>query len=340
MNWCSLRLNRSFAASTTRVFPKIYSFRSLFSRSLLATTTRNKFVFTIPYGEISDRFWTPRAILYGMKKHSVGFTLIEILVVLTVISILSSVVYMKFNSSSAQARDAERQADLRNLQNAIELYKEKYGRYPEGCNGPDQWAGQLGTTYACNGSTGIYANYDGTGEYIIGLEDEYDKDNDGDKTDMLPFVGEFIPVLPKDPKLNGDDSGYIYVTNDKGTVYKLMAKNTVESETVKQAHPFASCDTTYSGASSQGGVDCDPADNSGKCDVAICDRIYPTLPSTYGGQSVSAPDYPFECRESHAQFKKTYGLWGGWAADTTVGYPSMKYTARREYLTELIACKI
>ena len=59
-----------------------------------------------------------------------GFTLIELLVVVAIISLLSSVVMASLNSARIKARDVKRVADFRNIASAMELYFDKYGRYP------------------------------------------------------------------------------------------------------------------------------------------------------------------------------------------------------------------
>lgn len=137
------------------------------------------------------------------------------MVVITIIGILSSVIYANFGDAGAQSRDAKRQADLRNLQTAIELYRLDNGIYPSGCNATSTWSGQIGTTYVCG---------NGTGQYIASLAPKY------------------IRTLPTDSKNASGDSGYVYTTNVEGSVYKLMAKNTVESEIVDDSHEFRSCD--------------------------------------------------------------------------------------------------
>lgn len=65
--------------------------------------------------------------LRGKEK---GFTLIELLVVIAIIGILSSVVLASLNSARRKSRDARRQADLKQLQTALELYYNDNNAYP------------------------------------------------------------------------------------------------------------------------------------------------------------------------------------------------------------------
>lgn len=196
---------------------------------------------------------------FNMKKLASGFSLIELLVVIAIIGILSSVIYANLGQGSAQGRDLERQSNLREVQAALELYKNEHGRYPERCNNGQSWSGQKGSIYAC--STGNI--------YILGTPTE-------------PFVPNFMPSLPVDPKLNGNDSGYVYTVNADGTVYKFMAKKTVESESIDYSHQFKSCDATNSS-------------------VGICDATHPSN------------NKPNHCLETNSVFMSTYAVWGGYA---------------------------
>ena len=65
-----------------------------------------------------------------LKTSRKGFTLVEILVVVSIIGLLSSIVLVGLGSFRARGRDARRVADLRETQNALELYYGKFGGYP------------------------------------------------------------------------------------------------------------------------------------------------------------------------------------------------------------------
>lgn len=203
-----------------------------------------------------------------------GFTLIELLVTIAILTLLVSVIAVSSVESSKKSRDAERQADLRALQSSIELYKNKYGRYPEQCAGGfDGWSGQKDTSFACD---------DNTNHYILGATGRE--------------FSEFVPVLPTDPKLNEvGDSGYIYRTNTDGTVFKLKAHRTVESEKMSYKHELKACDirvaSSVSGNLLGGSLQREV--------IGWCGRVHP-------GNSL-----PDECKSTNDAFKYSYGVWGG-----------------------------
>lgn len=212
-----------------------------------------------------------------LKSYNRGFTLVEILVVVGIISILAAVIAINAIDSGKISRDAKRQADLRTLQSAIELYKNKEGRYPEGCNGAGNWSGQKDGKAECGNGT----------QYIVGLAPKY------------------IPVLPRDPKL-GDGTGYIYTTNTDGTVYKLKAQHTVESEVVDYTHEMKACDIRV--ASTPVGSLVDGSKNREV--IGWCGRVHPTnnLPET--------------CKSTNSDWYASYAVWGGFdisGSDTIPG---------------------
>ena len=63
-------------------------------------------------------------------KNKKGFTLIEILIVISIIGLLASVVLVNLGGFRAKGRDSRRIADLRTLQNTLELYFGVNNKYP------------------------------------------------------------------------------------------------------------------------------------------------------------------------------------------------------------------
>jgi len=72
-----------------------------------------------------------------VKKQ--GFTLIEILIVVAIIGLLASIVLVGLGAFRTRGRDARRIANLRETQNALELYYTKNQRY-SALAGGDTWA--------------------------------------------------------------------------------------------------------------------------------------------------------------------------------------------------------
>lgn len=66
-----------------------------------------------------------------MKKNN-GFTFIEILVVVTIIALLTSVAVATYTTFLKQSRDAKRKADLSQLSAALEMYRSNENTYPVG----------------------------------------------------------------------------------------------------------------------------------------------------------------------------------------------------------------
>lgn len=65
-----------------------------------------------------------------MKKN--GFTLIELIVVVTIIAVLTVVGVISYSGTNQKARDSRRMADLEKIRIALEVYRQSVGSsYPQ-----------------------------------------------------------------------------------------------------------------------------------------------------------------------------------------------------------------
>jgi len=129
-------------------------------------------------------------------SHLSGFTLIEILVVVTIIAILSTVVYGSLTDSLDSADGKGLMSDLKQAQLAIETYEAQKGEYPK----PN-------TTTDCGVASPslLRSSHDTcTRNYILDLVPDY--------MDSLP-----APVM--------SGCSIEYQTDPAGTWYKLTAVN-------------------------------------------------------------------------------------------------------------------
>ena len=67
-----------------------------------------------------------------MKKstNGLGFTIIELIVVVTVVGILAAITVVSYSAAQGRARDTTRRADIANITKALEQYYDDNGSYP------------------------------------------------------------------------------------------------------------------------------------------------------------------------------------------------------------------
>lgn len=107
-----------------------------------------------------------------MIKNKKGFTLIELLIVVAILGLLASIVLVGLGGARARARDARRISDLRETQNALELYYSAVGNYPNALTNLTSGSPDIGIrklpndpstgspyTYAVNGSGSDNTHY-------------------------------------------------------------------------------------------------------------------------------------------------------------------------------------
>lgn len=64
------------------------------------------------------------------RSSKAGFTMIELLVVTTIIIVLSTIGLISFRQTGMNARNGKRKADLENIRSSLVLYRTDNGSYP------------------------------------------------------------------------------------------------------------------------------------------------------------------------------------------------------------------
>ena len=143
-----------------------------------------------------------------IKKAHTGFTLVELLVVISIIGILSSFAMVSLNTARIKARDALRKGDMAQLRTALVLYYDDNLAYPI-CNNWDEGEADFGANVA-----------NGAPCYINVLEPAL-------TGGARPIMG-YAPKDPKNPNnvdlAGGGDDIYIYryVSDASGSQYAVV----------------------------------------------------------------------------------------------------------------------
>jgi len=127
-----------------------------------------------------------------------GFTLVELLVVVAIIGILSTLLTANFIAVRQRGRDAQRKSNLRQVQSALELYRADQAGYPPTASFPAcglSFTNVAGTTtymqkVPCDPTSVSYSysSTDSTRYTLIGCL-ENSSDSEKDLTNVAPCTG-------------------------------------------------------------------------------------------------------------------------------------------------------
>ncbi|OGE75347.1 MAG: hypothetical protein A3C85_02345 [Candidatus Doudnabacteria bacterium RIFCSPHIGHO2_02_FULL_48_21] len=126
---------------------------------------------------------------------SAGFTIIELLVVISIIALLASVILVSLNSARAKARNAKRVSDLLQIQTALELYYDDNNRYPVSGG----WRSQCAGWGSLAQNLVVY-----------------------DPAAAKGIVPAYMAWLPADPSMNAAANTACYIYNSDGVNYKFL----------------------------------------------------------------------------------------------------------------------
>lgn len=125
----------------------------------------------------------------GFKK---AFTLIELLIVITIIGVIVGIIFVSINSAQKRARDTQRASDLQALNDAIEMYYRTTGHYPSlprNC-GVEYRYSDTQRSWVGNFSTNEVSAYIKTTDKLSCIKSEY----------IVGLAPTYISKLPTDPK--------------------------------------------------------------------------------------------------------------------------------------------
>lgn len=125
-----------------------------------------------------------------------GFSLVELLITVSIISILISIGIASYATINKQSRDTKRKGDIEQIRAALEMYRANNGSYPAAGGG--SWIAASSTTDA-----------------LIGL--------------TPTLVSTYIPTVPTDPKTS---QTYMYIATSAsgGNYYGYCLSAQMESE--------------------------------------------------------------------------------------------------------------
>lgn len=161
------------------------------------------------------------------KNRKSGFTLMELLIVIAIIGLLSSIILASLSVARRKGRDVKRISDLRQIRNALEIFYDNYGRYPITA-GHAFWDGHWMNFQTCV-ETGVGCGFVIPGAYESPMrkvpQDPLDNDPDN-PTGGITYYYSYSSPAPCDNQgyilrvILEDTSSNVLNTDSDGNYYK------------------------------------------------------------------------------------------------------------------------
>lgn len=68
------------------------------------------------------------------KRHQLGFTIVEVLIIVVILGLLASMITFIYIGQQKQSRDDKRRSDISALAHALDMYYDEAGNYPLSCS--------------------------------------------------------------------------------------------------------------------------------------------------------------------------------------------------------------
>lgn len=155
----------------------------------------------------------PKIIRENKFLNQSGFTVVELLVTISIISLLASIILSSYNSVLAKARDAGRRSSLNQFTVALELYYDSYRAYP---------CGDFNSSFLVDGASHSGGTQDSTrSDGFLSVASVPGNCSFDPRFGLYP---EFLSTsYPRDP-INTNNSIYWYFATNNRQMYLLTAK--------------------------------------------------------------------------------------------------------------------
>lgn len=151
----------------------------------------------------------------GRRNNSAGregFTLIEVLVVITIIGILAIMILTNFGPSREKARDVQRKTDFNQIKTSLALYYNVWNEYPDGSGGRIVGCGTAALPTSCVWGSSVWSR-----DSVV-----------------------YMKLMPSDPLAPSREYSYTSSDNNNFTI-KALLENKIDKDIVKSQTRCGAC---------------------------------------------------------------------------------------------------